>query len=330
MIAPLASRLQPQFKAKGKRLTPVSSLLLIYLILILLGTAAWTIAGGQLQQEVADFKAKLPAYSDQARQRLEMFERIADRIPLTDPFAGQIRSLAVGISTLIRRNAMRVGEEIAASKPVLAWLWIVPAISLLLISRVGWFERSAVTHLPEGHLRWRGQEFFQQVNSILAGYTRAQLLSCLIIMTFSLAGFWTIGIPYAPLMAIIAGVFEALPIVGPLTVTIVACTVVSGDRMFTLIGFLVAMRLIQDYVIYPRLVGRRMHLHPAAVVCAILAGGTIGGMLGVLAAIPLVGISSVAIRHWREYWELEKLVREHKRPAAEVAPAEEGGSGEQI
>jgi predicted PurR-regulated permease PerM len=317
VIAPLANHMRPPSPIHGKRLTPVSALLFIYLLLILIGTTAWMVAGERLQREVTELQAKLPAYADQARQRLQMFERIADRIPLTEPLAGHIRSLAVGVSTLIQKHVMRVGQEMAASRPVLSWLWLVPAISLFLISRVGWFERSAVSHLPEGHMRWRGEEFFQQVNSILAGYTRAQFLSCGIIMILSLAGFWVIGFPYAPLMALISGALEVLPVVGPLTVAIAACTIVGGDRLFVLIGFLAAMRLAQDYVIYPRLVGHRMHLHPVAVVCVILAGGIMGGMLGVLAAVPLVGVASVAMRHWREYWELEKLVREHGRPSAE-------------
>lgn len=322
VIAPLTKYLRVPFAPNSRQLTPPLFILLIYLVMIGLGTAAWMMGGEQLQQQMAELRAMLPAYADQARQRLEMVERITDGFSLTEPFAGYFRSLAVGMATLVEKHAMRVGEELASSWPVVSWLWLVPAISLLLISRVGWFERSAVTYLPEGHLRWRGKEFFQQVNSILAGYTRAQLLSCVIITMLSMAGFWLIGVPYAPLMAIISGALEVLPVVGPLTVAIASCTVVSGDRLFVLIGFLATMRLAQDYVIYPRLVGRRMHLHPAAVVCTILAGAAIGGMLGVLAAIPLVGISSIAIRHWREYWEIERLVREHRRCMPESIEAD--------
>lgn len=176
VIEPLAKNMRPPSPIYGKQLTPVLSLLFFYLLLILIGTTAWMIAGERLERELTDLQAKLPAYANQARQRLEMFERIADRIPLTEPLASYIRSLVVGVSALLQKHALRVGQEMAASRPVLSWLWLVPAISLLLISRVAWFERSAVSHLPEGHMRWRGKEFFQQVNSVLAGYTRAQFL----------------------------------------------------------------------------------------------------------------------------------------------------------
>jgi len=313
LVAPLAERVRRPHRAYRKPLTPVMGVLVIYFVMLIFGTTAWLLVAGKLQQQLTDLGDKLPTYVDRARQRLEMVERITDRFSPPDPFAEHLAGLWHTVSVSIKTNAIRVSAEVVACRPVLPWIWLVPTIALILISRVNWFRQSAVAHLPEGHLRWRGEEFFHQVNSVLAGYTRAQMLACVFIGIMSMAGFWLIGLPHALFLGTISGALEFFPIAGPLGISFAAFGIVSGERLLVLIGFLAAMRLVQDYLIYPRLVGRGMHIHPVAIILAILAGAEAGGTLGVLLAIPCVGIASVAVRHWREYWAIEKLLKEHAR-----------------
>ncbi|HVN80401.1 MAG TPA: AI-2E family transporter [Terriglobia bacterium] len=313
VIAPLAERVRRPHRAYRKPLSPVMAVLVIYFVMLILGTTAWLLVAGKFQQQLTDLGDKLPTYVDRARQRLETIERITNRFSPPNPFADHLAGLWHTVSVSIKTNFIRVSAEVIACRPVLPWIWLVPIIALVLISRVGWFRQSAVAHLPEGHLRWRGEEFFHQVNSVLAGYTRAQILASVLIGITSMAGFWLIGLPQALFLGTISGALEFLPIAGPLSIAIVACGIVSGERLLVLIGFFVAMRLVQDYLIYPRLVGRGMHMHPVAIILAILAGAEAGGMFGALVAIPFVGIASIAVRHWREYWAIEKLLKEHAR-----------------
>jgi predicted PurR-regulated permease PerM len=313
VIAPLVERVRRPYCAYRKPLTPVMAVLVLYFVMLILGTAAWLVVAGKLQRQFNDLSARLPTYTDRAQQRLEMIERVSNRFTPLEPFADHLTGFLRTLSVSIKTNAIRVGEEVVACRPVLPWIWLVPIVALVLISRVAWFRQSAVARLPEGHLRWRGEEFFHQVNSVLAGYTRAQLLACFLIGIASMVGFWLIGLPNALFLGTISGALEFLPIAGPLSIAIAACGIVSGERLLVLIGFLAAMRLAQDYLIYPRLVGHGMHMPPVAIILAILAGAEVGGTLGVLVAIPFVGIASIAIRHWREYWAIEKLLKEHAR-----------------
>jgi len=313
VLAPLAKRVQRPHGAYRKPLTPAMAVLVIYFVMLLFGTTAGLLLAGKLRQQLTDLAGKLPTYADRARERLETIERITNRFSPPIPFADHLAGLWHTVSLSIKTNAIRVSAEVVAWRPVLPWIWLVPTLALLLVSRVGWFRQSAVAHLPEGHLRWRGEEFFHQVNSVLAGYTRAQMLACVFVGITSMAGFWLIGLPHALLLGTASGVLEFFPIAGPLGISFAAFGIVSGERLWVLIGFLAGMRLVQDYVIYPRLVGRSMHLHPVAIILAILAGAEAGGTLGVLVAIPFVGIASIAVRHWREYWAIEKLLKEHAR-----------------
>ena len=71
-----------------------------------------------------------------------------------------------------------------------------------------------------------------------------------------MAGFWLIGLPHALFLGTISGALELFPIAGPLSIAFAACGIVNGEQLLVLIEFLVAMRLVQDYLICPRLVGR--------------------------------------------------------------------------
>jgi predicted PurR-regulated permease PerM len=63
-------------------------------------------------------------------------------------------------------------------------------------------------------------------------------------------------------------------------------------------GFLAVLRIVQDYVVYPRLIRHGIHLHPLAVIVAVLAGVELGGVVGIFLAIPTVAVVSVTYRHW--------------------------------
>src|SRR5207302_10875206 len=152
------------------------------------------------------------------------------------------------------------------------------------------FRRSALTTLPRGRLRWRCDEFFQDVNSTLAAYIRAQLTACLLVGVITSIGFALIGRPSPLVLGLIAGLLEFVPLVGPLLVAILATLLAllhSGFGMaFIVLLFLGVLRIVQDYVIYPRIIGTGIHLHPLAVILAILGGAELAGVAGIFLAIP--------------------------------------------
>ncbi|HEX8921101.1 MAG TPA: AI-2E family transporter, partial [Pyrinomonadaceae bacterium] len=85
--------------------------------------------------------------------------------------------------------------------------------------------------------------------------------------------------------------------------------------------FLAVLRIAQDYVIYPRLIGQGIHLHPLAVIVAVLAGAELAGVTGIFLAIPVIAIATVSYRHWLEHRGSEGLVADLLKPAEEAVAA---------
>jgi len=185
------------------------------------------------------------------------------------------------------------------------WLVLIPILAFFLLKDAEGFRRSALLMLPRGRWRWRGDEFFQDINSTLAAYIRAQLTACLFIGVICSLAFTVLGLPGSLVMGVLAGFFEFVPLVGPVSIAILAALLAlfhAGPfNAFLVLLFLGILRIVQDYVIYPRLIGQGIHLHPLAVIFAILAGEKLGGVAAVFLAIPVVAILTVTYRHWMEH-----------------------------
>jgi predicted PurR-regulated permease PerM len=219
-----------------------------------------------------------------------------------------VEALNNAIPKVIEKVSNTASELVSASLSYLAfvpWLVLIPILAFFLLKDVEVFRSSALQMLPRGRWRWRGDEFFQDINTTLAAYTRAQLTACLFIGVLCSLGFTLLGVPGGFVMGLIAGVFEFVPLVGPVSIAILAAilaTFHSGPFSALLVLlFLGVLRIVQDYVIYPRLIGHGIHLHPLAVIFAILCGAELAGVAGVLLAIPVVAILTVSYRHWLEH-----------------------------
>jgi predicted PurR-regulated permease PerM len=183
------------------------------------------------------------------------------------------------------------------------WLVLVPILAFFFLKDADGFRRSAVSALPH-RIRRRGYELFKEINATLAADIRAQLLACVVVGTLCGVGFAVLGVPYAVLLGVLAGILEFVPLVGPLVAAGVSALLAGLHAPLSALwvcAFLLVLRIVEDYVVYPRLIRRGVHLHPLAVIVAVLAGLELGGVAGVFLAIPVVAVVSVTYRHWLDW-----------------------------
>jgi predicted PurR-regulated permease PerM len=193
----------------------------------------------------------------------------------------------------------------------LPWLMLIPILAFFLLKDSASFRAIALQTLPRGRWRWRGRELLQDINATLAVYIRAQLIACLLIGTVCTIGFYVIGVRYGLVLGIVAGLLEFIPLVGPLVVALIAALIASFYSIKQALGvvvFLGMVRIVHDYVIYPRIIGHGIPLHPFAVIVAVLCGAALAGVPGIFLAIPIVAIMSVGYRHWLDHTGSEGLV----------------------
>lgn len=270
-----------------------------------------------LGAQVTEFGRQVPSYIAYARDQLQAWQHFIN----PDHFPQGVRE---AIDRTFARTVDAAGESLSHGfgglLPVLGylpWFILIPIVAFFLLKDGAAFRRTILLTLPRGRLRGRGAEVFEDINDALAAYMRAALLACLLVGVLCTIGFLLIGVPYALLFGVVAGLLEFIPLVGPLAVAVGATLVVSfhsiNQAVWTL-AFLGALRLAQDYVIFPRLVRRGIHMHPLGVILAILSGAELAGMAGIFLAIPAVAVLSVMHRHLLEYRGSGGLVSELLTP----------------
>ncbi|HEY0101767.1 MAG TPA: AI-2E family transporter [Pyrinomonadaceae bacterium] len=257
----------------------------------------------QVGEQITGLGQQAPAYSKSISERAQNLERFYQRIP--SPARESVKET-------VTQTIHTVGEYVQSTAVTTAtfalgyapWLILIPILAFFLLKDADSFRRSALLMLPRGRMRWRGDELFQDVNSTLAAYIRAQLIACLLIGVICTLGFILIGVPYALVLGILAGFLEFIPLAGPLVIFVLAVAVSSFHSPGQALGvfiFLAVLRVVHDYVTYPRIIGQGIHLHPLAVILAILCGAELAGVAGIFLAIPVIAIISVGYRHWMEH-----------------------------
>jgi predicted PurR-regulated permease PerM len=310
LIAPAVEQVRrATLGSLGRPLSRSIAVLAIYGVIGLVVLPLWIIAGDRVGPAAERVSGLVPQHTARFIEQL----RASERWPDTFALPGTLRATALDatrrISRSLQSDVREVGTELAGIRRFMPWLSVVPVISFLLLTRWSRFRRSTTRVLPSPHLQWRGDEFLRHVNSLLAAYTRAQVLSGFIVGFICWAGFAMLRLPYPGTLGFVAGVLEIVPLAGPVIVAVVA-TAMAPASVLPVLAFLAGLRVVQDYLIYPHLISQAMHLHPVAVVLALWTGAAVGGVVGICLAIPVVGVLQVAWRHWREYRAIEDLVEE--------------------
>jgi len=313
LLAPAAAGIRRRVRTRDRNrpISRAAALGLLYGVLLVPAALAWRFSGDAIAHWV---HVTAPDAVDRLFSGAN--SRAVDRAIMRSPLPASTRLvLRERVELAIRyveREARSTLHDLIDAAPLAPWLAVAPILAFVLLTVAPGFQRSALRILPHGHLQWRAEEYVRDVNSALAGYVRAQTAAGVIVGAISVAGFALLKVPSAVSLGVAGGVLELIPALGPMTAFLVAITQ-AGDRLLAVIMFLAALRLVQDYVIYPRLVRRGMNLSTISVILTIWAGAVLGGAAGVVLAIPVAGFLTVSFRHWREYRQLERLVRESQR-----------------
>ena len=307
LVAPLVDLVQQPLLigTKEYRFPRGVAIGIVYIVLFVGGGLAIYFLLPQLAAQFPEFKQQAVAYYKTITGYSERISQYSKEHRMPEGITNALNNSVLGLIAKGGDIASVAFQTALGWIIFLPWLVLIPILSFFLLKDADSFRRSALAMLPRGRLRWRGDEFFQDINSTLAAYIRAQLTACLLVGVLCSIGFALIGLPSPLVLGLLAGMLEFVPLVGPLVVAILVALLAmlhSGFGMaFVVLLFLGVLRVVQDYVIYPRIIGQGIHLHPLAVILAILAGAEIAGVAGIFLAIPLIAILTVSYRHWLEH-----------------------------
>jgi predicted PurR-regulated permease PerM len=182
---------------------------------------------------------------------------------------------------------------------------IGPIIAFYLLVDLPHIRRAAKSLVPDSR---RGEVLLvaRRLNQAIGGYFRGQLAVAAIVGTLVSIGLAIIGLPFWLVVGLTAGVFNMVPMIGPwigaVPGVIIALTTRDVGTALWVVVIMAGVQQVDNHFISPVVMQRAVKLHPAVVMLALLAGGTLFGFLGLLLAVPVTAVLKVLLGHlWRTY-----------------------------
>ena len=185
---------------------------------------------------------------------------------------------------------------------------LVFAIYFLLDgTRIASYWRKVLTALAGEKAKKRLELLLQDSDKVFSGYIRGQFVDAFIVGMMVGAALLIAGIPYAILIGILTGVANLIPYMGGFVgygSLIVAC-ISTGDLKKLVIGIILitVVMVVDANIINPRLLSQNIHIHPLLVVASLIAGGSLGGFLGMLVAVPVGALLKIQLDRYVEKTE---------------------------
>lgn len=316
LMAPIVHVLEQPFYIGNYELRLPRSLAIavVYLLIGVLVFGAVQLIWPPLAQQVTELAKNLPGYAKSAESGVNKIFNDANswmrHIKLPPQWRDAVFSRASNLATAA---AGWMTDSLAGALgylQYLTWPILVPILSFFLLKDASSFEQNLIALLPNERLQKRAHWLLMDVSRTLAAYIRAQITACIVVGILVMIGLSLIGAPYPVVLGALSGLLEFIPLIGPL---IAACIIfgltltVSFKTALFVALFLATLRLIQDYFIYPRIVGQGIKMHTLVVILAILAGAEIGGLVGIFLSIPAVGLLIVFYNHYLAYRGTQNL-----------------------
>ena len=329
LLTPITDRLMRLLTAKGRETKPWVRLLAVILtILLILAVVAGlifllslfvyrgirAISMEELRHLISAAKNELAAFYRAIQETISGLELPAGKLEniLTEVF----ESIGTWISDIVS------GLPKAAATTLFATVFSI--YFLLDGKRVGDYLKHVFSVLCRESTVQKTKQLAQDADRVFSGYLRGRILDSLILGTVLAVAYRIADVPYAFIVGILTGVVNLIPYVGYVIgyVILLLAYLVGGNFPQVWIGIIIltVVQTVDAYVICPKLMNRSILIHPLLVIVALIAGGAVGGVVGMLIAIPAVALLKLRFDRFLE--------RKEKMKAEAAAPTETNKANE--
>jgi predicted PurR-regulated permease PerM len=295
------------------------AILLVFLIGIGIVVGTCVIIIPRLVIEAKDFADQVPLY--QKKIGLE-----ARRWVQSSPWAKNFKEAwAADLQKLLQDWAQKAAPAISAwfvaqASRIASWFGLLVGIAMvpvylfyLLLEKEG-IKRSWTDYLPIHESRWKEEGIFiiTQINDYLILFFRGQILVALCDGVLLTVGFLAIGLNYALLLGMVAGLLSIVPFLG-VAISIIPALLLAlvqyGDWLHPalVLGVFAIVQFLEGFFISPKIMGDRVGLHPLTIILAVMIGTTLmGGIIGGILAIPLT--AALRVLMFRYVWKKRQQI----------------------
>lgn len=282
-----------------RRVSRGLAILLLYAIFFAFVFLAgvWTIPG--LIAELQKLMVMLPEYSEQAQAFIRHLYSDYQRFALPESLRVALDENIMFFQRSLQHLLERVTAALLGFFSHFFILLLVPLLVYYFLRDMDHLKHTLVALFPAKY-RQRVLVAGSEIDVALGAYLRGLLLICFLVGLLTYLGLRLLGVEFALILGIIYGMTNIIPYFGPLIGALPAVFIALLDSpllALKVVGVMVAVQQLDSHLISPQVLGRSLGLHPLAVILALLTGGQLFGLPGLILAVPLAAMLRIVLRH---------------------------------
>ena len=299
VLDPLASFLE------SRGMTRTTATISIFLLLIAVVGIAYVLLLPVLSEEISALKSGFS--SEKAELVISRFENF---------LISNLSFLGIKELNLLERIhgiTSRIGDwmftHILDAASIIVSIILIPFIVFFIMKDGRKFKKEFVSIVPNRYFEF-SLYLLHKINIQVGNYLRGQVLDATIVGILATGALWLLGVKYFLIIGVFAGIANIIPYFGPITgatIAIIVSVLQTGDfhlASYVIVAFIM-IKLVDDTIVLPTVMSKSVHISPLTVLLAIMIGGQLFGILGMLLSIPVAGFIKVivheSITNYRRY-----------------------------
>ena len=313
---------------------------IFFILLVIAGLFALVLGFGipYLWKQAIQFIREAPALAEQALQKIDKWNLFPEEMTRSVPELLEdlkSRLLSGGFENIkpMANGIFQATSGIVGILLGIIHLVIIPVFLIFILKDIDLLREGFFRFVP-GSLREQVSDYLGMVDDVLGGFIRGQILVALSLAVLYSIGLGITGIRFGILIGVVSGMLFIIPYVGTILGLLASGLVLLVDfsGWAQVIGVLATFGIaqgIEGYILTPRIIGNRVGLRPLETLIAVLVGGEIGGLAGLVIAIPTGGILKKTIAFLLPVENVEKGERDDRVYVAGSQGEERGAEGEE-
>ncbi len=278
------------------------AIIIVFLGLFLFGLVLVGITVPIIYTEATQLVGEIPHALESMETRLNAlfisyFPESTQQFAFREYFYQFVDSIKTNLPATLQHSYSFVSRTISGTVTFLLGLVLIPLMGFYFLVDAERFKRAFKLLFPRAYNE-RIETTIWQMNLMLGRYVRGQLMLSLIMGTMVAIGLTVLGVKYAVLLGIIAGIAELVPMAGPIIGFVPAgllALTISPWKLVLVIIFYALLHLFENNFLVPRIMGKNMDLHPLTVIIAMIIGAQVFGLVGVLMALPVTAAVKIVL-----------------------------------
>ncbi|MBP1041440.1 AI-2E family transporter [Vagococcus sp. BWB3-3] len=305
MLNPLVKLLMDKAKMKKNLAVALVFILLLGALVIFIGAVIPNLARqvASLASSVPGIVKGLESWANEMMNHPLLkdvnYQEYIDKLDLS--FGDIFKNVVNGLST-------SVGSIISSVASATMLIVTVPLILFYMLKDGEKFVPSISKYLPKGHAS-EIKELLSKMSDTISAYISGQALECLFVAVATIIGYWAIGIEYAFLFGVIAGITNMIPYLGPYIGLAPAVLVTVFDSPFRAALACVVVLVVQQVdgnFIYPLVIGKSLDIHPLTIILILLVAGNIAGLVGMILGVPFYAVCKTVFMYVFDIMQLNR------------------------